>query len=270
MGHPVIDELVARCESGAVMAGSNSDPKGGCDVLVIDGPQYTAHEVGLRLMKYAPVTRRFIVIGVPVQFKEYAGVVPGVIAKDPDNPPRIAGVLPAVRGWLKEFPDDWKPIAHHLPDGLGILVLARDASAAEVIGIGSVPSVPPPGLPPKLAGGVGSELKALTAVIGLSADDLPNLPDGCPGCENLAHQMDLHGPAWVEKHRGEIEAQLRAAWAEVPWALSIGVAMRAAGAGLATKVSWADPAPGLLREAERRWAVRVAAFAAGQAKAKGK
>jgi hypothetical protein len=262
LGHPVIDGLLARCGPGALMAGAGPSLKGACDVLVIDSPPYEAHSVGLRLVKYAPLAKRFVVVGVPAQFSEVAGTVPGVlrIANGEPRPVEVAGVLPAVRGWLKKVTPLWRPVEYHNPDGLGVLVLEREAPAERVIDIGTVPSVPPPELAPRPPGGIGTELTELLAGYGLSSDSLPKLPEGCSDCENLAQQMNLGGPDWCTIHRGAIIEQLNVAYKGLGWGRAFvraaGVAARSYLTPGAFHVNPVAPAASLLDEATRRWLVK--------------
>jgi hypothetical protein len=258
VGHPVVDGLLARCGPGALTAGAGPNLKGACDVLVIDSPPYEAHSVGLRLVKYAPLAKRFVVVGVPAQFSEVAGTVPGMfrIANGEPRPVEVTGVLPAVRGWLKKVTPLWRPVEYHNPDGLGVLVLEREAPAERVIDIGTVPSVPPPELAPRPPGGIGNELTGLLAGYGLDSGSLPKLPEGCPDCKDLAQQMDLGGPDWCARNRVAILDQLRVAYKHLPRSARLRAFARGAWSfvcGGAFPLNPLDPAPGLLDEATRRW-----------------
>jgi hypothetical protein len=257
-GKEVIDGLLARCGPDAVLAGSNANPKDACDVLVIDGPVYEAHTVGLRLVKYAALSRRFVVVGVPARFAEVAGKLPGQLRKI-DGELReveVVGVLPAVRGWLKKVTPLWRPVAYHDRDGLGVLVLERETPAERAIDIGMVPSVPPPELAPRPPGGIGNELTGLLAGYGLDSGSLPKLPEGCPDCKDLAQQMNLGGPDWCARNRVAILDQLRVAYKHLPRSARMRAFARGAWSfvrGGAFPLNPLDPAPGLLDEATRRW-----------------
>jgi hypothetical protein len=261
VGHSVVDGLLARCGPGALMAGAGPNLKGACDVLVIDSPPYEAHSVGLRLVRYAPLAERFIVVGVPAQFSEVAGTVPGMlrVVNGQPRPVEVTGVLPAVRGWLKKVTPLWRPVEYHDPDGLGVLVLEREAPAERVIDIGTVPSVPPPELSPRPPGGIGTELTGLLAGYGLDSGSLPKLPEGCPDCKDLAQQMDLGGPDWCARNRVAVLDQLRVAYKHLPRPARLRAFARGAWSfarGGAFPLNPLDPAPGLLDEATRRWLVK--------------
>jgi hypothetical protein len=268
LGHPVVDELLARCGPGALMAGAGPNLKGACDVLVIDSPPYEAHSVGLRLVKYAPLAERFIVVGVPAQFSEVAGTVPGVlrVVDGEPRPVEVTGVLPAVRGWLKKVVPLWRPVAYHDRDGLGVLVLERDAPVGAAIDIGTVPSVPPPELAPRPPGGIGTELTELLAGYGLDSGSLPKLPEGCSGCKDLAQQMDLGGADFCALHREAILGQLDAAYKGLGWGRAFfkaaGVAARSYLTPGAFHINPVAPAASLLDEATRRWLAKFRAWEA--------
>jgi hypothetical protein len=238
-------ELLARCGPGAVRSGGTGEPAA-CDVLVLDGPRYTARQVALRLHAHGPLCRRFIAVG-GLKTRAFR-----------DGPAR--GVLPAVRGFLGRYHGDWRA-AEWRDAGTGFLVLARGADGPAV-DIGAAPSYVPEEFPARRQArrcgeGIGAELAALTASIGLSADSLPKLPEGCPWCKNLAAQMNIGGTPWIRANREAILAQLRAAYKALPrraWAKAVTLAVLT---GLAFRVRFWDPAPGLLRLARRRWVVKV-------------
>ena len=63
--------------------------------------------------------------------------------------------------------------------------------------------------------------------------------------------MNRWGVAGCQEHRDAILARLRQKSAEATWAMKITAAIGAAQTGLAAKVNWLDPAPGILDEAIR-------------------
>lgn len=96
---------------------------------------------------------------------------------------------------------------------------------------------------PKAPPGPGSHLKALLKSLGFTG------ALGC-GCEAMAADMDRWGVAGCRRHRGEIEARLRAKAKEVGWGAKLAAGVRAAAGGLL--LNPLDPVPGLLDEALRR------------------
>lgn len=100
-------------------------------------------------------------------------------------------------------------------------------------------------LPPRPAGGPGTELKALLASLGLTP------PGGC-GCDDLAARMDAWGVAGCRERREDILARLRANAAKVGWLAKLKAGALAVAVGLAFRLDPRDPYPGLLDEAIRR------------------
>jgi hypothetical protein len=101
------------------------------------------------------------------------------------------------------------------------------------------------------ADGPGTELKGLLASIGIEATA------NCT-CNALAAKMNLEGPDWTEEHAEEIATQMRANAGAWGWWDKLAAAARAGLTGLAFKVNWTDPYPGLIHEAVRRWRERNA------------
>jgi hypothetical protein len=111
---------------------------------------------------------------------------------------------------------------------------------------------PPPGTaprpvpPPRPAGGVGTEVKALLSAAGLTASG------GC-GCEARAELADYNGLAWCRANVPVIAGWLRGAAAKQGWAAKL-----AAGLAL-VREGWfelADPFGSVVREAIRRAAAK--------------
>jgi hypothetical protein len=92
---------------------------------------------------------------------------------------------------------------------------------------------------------VGSELMELFAEHGLEARSTCH-------CKRMAAMMDGWGLTGCGAHRPEILAHLRKEYEHASWVDRMRAAGNAALSGLAFKLDWSDPCPGLLDEAMRR------------------
>lgn len=128
-----------------------------------------------------------------------------------------------------------------------VLVSMGNLAAAEIQALQARGELPPQQVATP-AGGPGTELKALLARLGLGADWRSG--KGC-GCDDLAAQMDVWGVEGCRQNAGLIVEHLRGQQAKLGWLEYLKVAANAALEGLAGKVDWGDPAPGLLAEAIR-------------------
>jgi hypothetical protein len=103
----------------------------------------------------------------------------------------------------------------------------------------TAPQLPPArGLP-------GTELKAIFAALGFQEET------GC-GCKDLAAAMDRLGVAGCNHYRCAIVGRLRARQKTQGWGKILTAGALALTSGLAFRIDWSDPAPGLLDEAIRR------------------
>ena len=93
--------------------------------------------------------------------------------------------------------------------------------------------------------GPGTELKRLLGSLGIEP-----APD-CT-CLALARQMDTWGPAGCREHAAEIADGMRANATRYGWTDRLKAAAGIVLAGLAARVNWLDPFPGLISEAIRR------------------
>jgi hypothetical protein len=96
-----------------------------------------------------------------------------------------------------------------------------------------------------VAPSVGTELTELFAEHGLEGKST------C-GCKRWALRMDAWGLAGCRAHRAEILDHLREEYEHASWLDRMRAAGNAALSGLAFKLDWSDPCPGLLDEAMRR------------------
>lgn len=126
-----------------------------------------------------------------------------------------------------------------------VLVSMSNLTAHQVQALQARGAMPERGQPEAPQSGPGTELKLLLASLGLTASK------GC-GCDDLAAQMDRWGPEGCRQNTDVILEQLRARQKELGWLEWFKTAAHAALQGLAGKVDWSDPAPGLLAEAIRR------------------
>lgn len=96
--------------------------------------------------------------------------------------------------------------------------------------------------------GVGSNLKKLMAKLKVYSHS------GCD-CNSIARDMDEKGSVWCRENFDKIVAAMKANWERWTWAAQFRAAAVAAtmavATGLAAKVNWLDPLPGLLEEAIR-------------------
>jgi hypothetical protein len=98
-------------------------------------------------------------------------------------------------------------------------------------------------------GGPGTELKALLASLGIN-------PSPSCSCNARAADMDRLGVAWCKENTATILGWLREGTEEWGWGEAFRTRLKAGVLGLfrglAFKVNWADPMPGLVAEAVRR------------------
>lgn len=110
------------------------------------------------------------------------------------------------------------------------------------------------GQKPDTTDGVGSEVSAILSSLGIAAES-------CGGCREMIRRMNAWGVEGCREHRDEILARLREKTAESAWGLKLKAAAIALVNGLAFKLDWLDPSPGILDEAIRRFESRSNAVA---------
>lgn len=93
--------------------------------------------------------------------------------------------------------------------------------------------------------GPGTELKEL-----LSSLDITKL-ENCD-CNAKMRQMNIWSAAGCREHFDEIVGWLREGAKQFGWADRLGAAAKAVATGLAFKINWADPFPGLVELAIQR------------------
>lgn len=189
------------------------------DLLFLD-TLHTYARVTQELEKFAGSVRRFIVF--------HDTDVHGQTGQD-GGP----GLVQAIRDFLDAHAE-WFVVSH-TRDQYGLTVLGRreeDRPSERV-------HLWPPGYGP------GTELKALLAALGV--EEKPNCD-----CNAKALQMDLWGLAGCRAHFDEIVGWMREGQGRWGWQEKIAIAAKAVATGLAFKVNWSDPFPGLIEEAIRR------------------
>ena len=142
------------------------------------------------------------------------------------------------------------------PDGVAMWEPGAPShySGGPLVAVIPPPAKEEPAPPPAVQApgrGPGTELKKLLAALGL-AEKL-----GCE-CNGRAVQMDLWGVAECREHRAEIVGWLKDGAAKFTRKQKRAAAWKMLATGLAFKVNWLDPLPGLVEEAIRR-AERAAA-----------
>lgn len=93
--------------------------------------------------------------------------------------------------------------------------------------------------------GPGSELRAILKELGIQ--EKPKC-----GCTERAAAMDLLGVEGCRRRFDDIVGWMREAQDKYSWGDRLKAAGNAAASGLAFKVNWLDPLPGLVEEAIRR------------------
>ena len=189
------------------------------DLLFLD-TEHTYARVSQELQKFAGSVRRFLVFH-DTDVHGNAGA---------DGGP---GLVQAIKDFLDSHPE-WF-LASHTREQYGLTVLGRleeDRPSEKV-------HLWPPGFGP------GTELKALLAALGV--EEKPNCD-----CNAKSLQMDLWGIAGCREHFDEIVGWMREGQGRWGWAEKMAIAAKAVATGLAFKVNWADPFPGLIEEAIRR------------------
>ncbi len=199
------------------------------DLLYLDSVM-SGERLAMELGQHGGRVRRFLVIRGTGAFGEKAEGI--------DAP----GLYHALRPWMEANPK-WF-ISYHAQNEYGITVLANLAEDR--------PKYPIHAWPPGY--GPGTEFKAMVA------DELGiTMPNSCT-CNALAVQMDLWGVGGCRENFDTIVAQIKNNQNAWGWTEKFSnYASAAAGSfksGLAFKVNWLDPIPGLVTEAIRRAEVK--------------
>lgn len=214
-----------------------------CDMLVID-TIHSADRVLDELRRFAPTTRKFILVRGTGAY--------GLKAEGSKEEP---GLLIGLREFVKESPD-WFVKEHHV-EQYGMTLLAK------------APEVRPqtPITPWPLGFGPGTELHDLLLEIGIKS------VSGC-GCIAYMVRMDEWGVDGCRQRRDEIAKHLREKAESWKWLEQVAqpsqrtsragsvipgsslweqakIAWKSVTTGLAFKVDWRDPFPGLVDEAIR-------------------
>jgi len=105
------------------------------------------------------------------------------------------------------------------------------------------PPVRPPSIPIILEG-VGAEVSKILKSIGIETN-------GCQGCNDMILRMNAWGVEGCETNREAILRRLRMKAQGTTWATKFKAAAGAVMTGLAMKVNWTDPCPGILDEGIR-------------------
>lgn len=92
--------------------------------------------------------------------------------------------------------------------------------------------------------GPGTHLKLIFQSLGIN-------PDGCGGCPVTIQKMNA-GTDWCNDHFDELVAEIKERAKARGWLTHAKAAAKAIPTGLAFKVNWKDPIPGLVREAIKR------------------
>lgn len=238
-----LERLKGDCEFTFINASSLVVEIEPCDVLFID-TQHTAKQLHGELMLHADKVRKFIAMHDTAVFGQH-----GDDGGD--------GLLVAIATFLSKSPD-WK-LYRHATNNYGFTVLAR-VGVVEDIPLSVELELPPPKDIPMPTPGPGDELKLMLGDIGIEA------VDGC-SCRAKMQQMNVWGVdgcrqhfneivgfmkdgaksfGWEEPLRIKAEGQKAGIWQKIGWGL------KAAASGVAFKVNWLDPFPGLVTEAIRR------------------
>ncbi len=193
------------------------------DLLFLD-TRHNAARVSEELSKFAPAVRRFLVFHDSQIFGP----------KGDDNGP---GLWDALEKFLQENPE-WFVYSHTAAQ-YGLTVLGRlpeDRPAQPVY-------FKPPGKGP------GTELKAILKTLGI-------LENPTCDCNRKANQMDEWAVEGCRAHFDEIVGWMREGQGKWGWKDKLTAAANAVKTGLAFKLNWSDPFPGLIEEAIRRAAER--------------
>lgn len=225
------------------------------ELLIID-KENSAPYLTTVLERHAATTKRYIMIRGTHNFgeKSECGKLPGLWA--------------AIKDWVENNPE-WF-IQFHTPTQFGLTILAKDPEPRPSVGIFPWPK----------GYGPGTELKAMLASVGI------NPSAGC-GCHQKMRQMDeweiqgclIHRDTivgWLEENAEKwgwtkvaeetITSQKLLTTGESPevdaaevkklsTVQKLGIAWRSFTTGLAFKVDWTNPYPGLVDEAIRRAAI---------------
>jgi hypothetical protein len=226
-----------------------------CELLIIDKENSAPYLSGV-LERHAPSCSKYILIRGAQNFgeKSECGTKPGM--------------WEAVKDWVANNPE-WF-IAFHNPQQFGLTMLARDPEPRPEVGVYPWPG---PGYGP------GTELHTMLASVGI------NPSAGC-GCHARMRQMDEWGISGCLVNRDLIVGWLeqnaeRWGWtkaaeqtiqerklvdqfgqdkpeetiAKLSTVQKLGIAWRSFTTGLAFKVDWTNPYPGLVDESIRRAAI---------------
>lgn len=185
-----------------------------CDLLFLK-PDHIYKNLGDDLERWHSKVKRFIII--------HATQSHGV--KLEDGSP---GYGMSMRVFTEDHPE-WF-VVHHTAEQYGVTVLGKleeDRPAHQI-------HAWPPGKGP------GTELKHIMASIGVN-------PTPTCGCNSKAMQMDMWGVDECEKQFDTIVEWLRKGAPNWGWAERMRIAANAGLTGLAFKVNWVDPFPGIVR-----------------------
>ncbi len=208
------------------------------DLLVIDRTN-SAEYLSTLLARHGEMAKMILIRGSQTF---------GERAEGSDEP----GLWQAMREWLTNHPQ-WY-VAVHRPNQYGLTLLACDPQLKP----------DPPIVPWPLGFGPGTELKALLASVGIEATS------AC-SCNAFMLQMDAWGITGCQEHFDEIVQRLREKASDWGWtsifadkaketpenhqltfAEKIKIGMKSLTTGIAFRVNWLDPYPGLATEAIAR------------------
>lgn len=214
-----------------------------CDVLFID-TQHTAKQLHAELTLHQAKVGRFIAMHDTEVFGDHG-----------DDGGK--GLKVAISSFLAKHPN-WR-VYSHAANNNGFTVLANTANVLNIPE--SVPLVlPPPEEIPLPTPGPGDELKAMLHEIGIQSTT------ACQ-CQTKMNQMNAWGADGCRQHFNEIVGFIRDGAKSFGWEeplrikaegekagllTKIGWAIGAVRSGVASKVNWTDPFPGLVTEAIRR------------------
>lgn len=214
------------------------------DMLVIDRDN-SAEYLSAVLERHGASARYMIMIRGTQAFGERAEF-------DASKP----GMFQAIREWIEKHPD-WF-VMDHRPNQYGLTVLGRDPVKRPEKPIRMWPK----------GYGPGTELKTMLSDVGISP------PDNC-SCRTTMLEMDELGPEGCRLNRDEIIKRIEEnaekwGWGKLSTMHSLaGVGIKSMLSGLAWKVNWLDPFPGLVDEAIRRAEVAEAAVCTKECKPEG-
>lgn len=238
-----LERLKGECDFRFHLASSILVEIEPCDVLFVD-TQHTAKQLHAELTLHESKVRRFIAMHDTEVFGDHG-----------DDGGK--GLKVAISSFLSKHPH-WR-LYRHAANNNGFTILAR-VGAVEDIPASVAFELPPPEEIPLPTPGPGDELKAMLHEIGIQSTT------ACQ-CQTKMNQMNAWGPIGCSQHFHEIVGFMRDGAASFGWSeplrikaegakagllTKIGWAIGAVRSGVAAKVNWLDPFPGLVTEAIER------------------